>query len=82
MSDKRIKTITDEYYTTAEVAQAVGRVPEHWCRIRHRYAAIFDLEVVKVGRSLLYKKEPVDRMIDRLLQDGDKEVLRGCEHDD
>ena len=70
MSEALDKLLND-HYTTEQVAQAVGRKPEHWCRLRHKYAAKFGLEVVKLGRRHYYKKEPVNKMIDELLKNGD-----------
>jgi hypothetical protein len=60
-----------EHYTTEQVAQAVGRTAEHWCRIRHRYIAKYGLQVVKVGRRYYYKRQPVNSMIDQLVEEGE-----------
>ena len=72
MSDTAIlDKLLNEHYTTEQVAQAVGRTAEHWCRIRHGYIAKYGLLFVKVGRRLYYKKEPVNQMIERLVREGD-----------
>jgi hypothetical protein len=71
MGEEIIHRLSNEYYTTEQVAAAVGRKTEHWCRIRHRYIAKYNLPVVKVGRRLYYKKEAVHKMIDELLKTGD-----------
>jgi hypothetical protein len=60
-----------DYYTTEEVAKAVGRNPEQWCRIRHNYITRFKLHVIKVGRNLFYEKHSANRMIEELLKNGD-----------
>jgi hypothetical protein len=71
MSNEALDKISNDYYTTEQVAQAVGRKPEHWCRLRHRYGAKYDLIVVKVGRRKYYKKEPVNKMVEELFKTGD-----------
>lgn len=63
--------LANEMYTTAQVAKAVGRTPQHWCRIRPQYIVKHKLEYVKLGRAFFYKKGPVDRMVERLLKEGD-----------
>jgi hypothetical protein len=71
MTDAILDRLSTEHYTTEEVAQAVGRKAEHWCRIRHKYIAKYGLQFVKVGRRYYYKKESINRMIETLLKDGD-----------
>lgn len=71
MSDEILDSLENDYYTTDQVAQAVGRKPQHWCRIRHKYITKYTLKVVRVGRKLYYEKKSVNAMIEKLLQDGD-----------
>jgi hypothetical protein len=63
--------LLEENYTTEQIALAVGRMPEQWSRIRHRYIAKYDLKVIRVGRRNYYNKETVDNMIEELLENGD-----------
>lgn len=70
MTEAINRLLTDNY-TTEQVAQAVGRSVQHWCRIRHKFIVKHKLPVVKLGRRHYYQKEAVDRMIDQLLQNGE-----------
>lgn len=72
MSENILDRLVRENYTTEEVAQAVGRTAEHWCRIRYKFIARYKLVVVKVGRRYYYKKKQVDQMIDDLLKNGEQ----------
>ena len=71
MSEEILDKLLNDYYTTEQVAQAVGRKTEHWCRIRPKYVAKYNLKVIRVGRRHYYQKEPVNEMIKELLQNGD-----------
>lgn len=66
-----IDRLIQDNYTTEQVAQAVGRTPQHWCRIRHRFITKFNLKCVKLGRRFYYHKPEVDRMVGQLLTNGD-----------
>ena len=66
-----IEKLASDHYTTFQVARAIGRTAEHWCRIRHRYIVKYNLKVVQIGRKYWYQKEPVDKMIEKILTDGD-----------
>lgn len=66
-----IDRLLAENYTTEQVAQAVGRKPQHWCRIRHKFLTKFNLKCVKLGRRYYYNKVAVDKMIGQLLTNGD-----------
>lgn len=76
MSDEVLDKLLNDYYTTEQVARAVGREVEHWSRIRYKYIANYGLHVIKVGRRYLYSKETVKKMIDDLLKNGDEGVLQ------
>jgi hypothetical protein len=66
-----LNRLYSDYYTTEEVAKAVGRNPEQWCRIRHNYIQRYKLHVIKVGRNIYYEKKQINRMIEDLLKNGD-----------
>jgi len=63
-----------ENYTTEQVANALGRTPEHWCRIRHHYIAKYKLKMVKIGRRHYYNKKTVDAMVEELLKNGEEKI--------
>jgi predicted urease superfamily metal-dependent hydrolase len=71
MGDIVLDRLQSDYYTTEQVAAAVGRKPEHWCRIRHRYIAKYGLQAIRVGRRHYYSKKSVKKMMDDLLAQGD-----------
>ncbi len=63
--------LLDENYTTEEVATAIGRKAVHWCRIRHKFIAKYELKAVKVGRRFYYEKTRVNKMIEQILATGE-----------
>ena len=71
MTHAMLDKLSTEYYTTEQVAQAVGRKTEQWLRIRFKYVAKYNLAVIKIGRRYYYSKETVDPMIEALLCNGD-----------
>lgn len=75
MSTAMIEKLKSDYYTTEQVAEALGRCPVHWCRIRQHYIANYNLHVIRIGRSIYYEKAPVDKMIKTLLQEGDQKKI-------
>jgi hypothetical protein len=76
MSENMLDRLHSEYYTTEQVAQAVCRETDYWCRIRNRYVAQYNLVVIRVGRRFYYRKDTVDQMIEDILKNGDESVFK------
>lgn len=71
MNDDGIITLSDNLYTTKQVAAAIGRKPGYWSRIKEKYIAKYNLEMVRLGYRCYYKKGPIDAMLKDLLENGD-----------